>query len=139
MANSVFKNKKVTVSEQFESKPQKPNSLVSSLDKSLRDKITKLKKSEKFQKVLEAMSEAEASLRPIFLVKKGKTIQVISGLPQIIAAKELELSTLDVIYISEAQVSDAQIYLNKWEIEQKKFLEKEYQSQWDSLPLLHLA
>ena len=139
MANSVFKNKKVTVSEQFESKPQKPNSLVSSLDKSLRDKITKLKKSEKFQKVLEAMSEAEASLRPIFLVKKCKTIQVISCLPQIIAAKELELSTLDVIYISEAQVSDAQIYLNKWEIEQKKVLEKEYQSQWDSLPLLHLA
>ena len=60
-------------------------------------------------------------------------------MPQIIAAKELELSTLDVIYIEEAQVPEAQIYLNKWEIEQKKILETEYQSQWDSLPLLHLA
>jgi len=139
MAKSVFKNKKVAVSEKFEKKTQKPNSLVSSLDKSLGDKIKKLEKSDKFKKVLEAMSEAEASLRPIFLVKKGKKLDVISGLPQIIAAKKLELSSLDVIYIEEAQVPEAQIYLNKWEIEHKKILEAEYQSQWDSLPLLHLA
>ena len=139
MAKSVFKNKKVTVSEKFEKKPQKPNSLVSCLDKSLGDKIKKLEKSEKFKKILEAMSEAEASLRPIFLVKKGKKLDVISGLPQIIAAKKLELNSLDVIYIDTAQVPEAQIYLNKWEIEHKNILEKEYQSQWDSLPLLHLA
>lgn len=139
MTKTIFKNKKVAVSEIFEKKSQKPSSLVSSLDKSLSGKITKLKKSDKFIKVLEAMSEAEASLRPIFLVKKGKKIDVISGLPQILAAKELELEALDVIYITEDQVSEAQVYLNKWEIDRKRILEAEYQSQWDSIPLLHLA
>tara|TARA_E500000081_G_scaffold154396_1_gene191216 strand:- start:3720 stop:4139 length:420 start_codon:yes stop_codon:yes gene_type:complete len=139
MTKTIFKNKKVAVSEIFEKKSQKPDSLVSSLDKSLSEKITKLKKSDKFTKVLEAMSEAEASLRPIFLVKKGKKIDVISGLPQILAAKELELEALDVIYITEDQVSEAQVYLNKWEIDRKRILEAEYQSQWDSIPLLHLA
>ena len=139
MTKTIFKNKKVAVSEIFEKKSQKPSSLVSSLDKSLSGKITKLKNSDKFIKVLEAMSEAEASLRPIFLVKKGKKIDVISGLPQILAAKELELEALDVIYITEDQVSEAQVYLNKWEIDRKRILEAEYQSQWDSIPLLHLA
>ena len=139
MTKTIFKNKKVAVSEIFEKKSQKPSSLVSSLDKSLSGKITKLKKSDKFIKVLEAMSEAEASLRPIFLVKKGKKSDVISGLPQILAAKELELEALDVIYITEDQVSEAQVYLNKWEIDRKRILEAEYQSQWDSIPLLHLA
>lgn len=139
MTKTIFKNKKVAVSEIFEKKSQKPNSLVSSLDKSLGEKITRIKGSEKYKKVLEAMSEAEASLRPIFLVKKGKKIDVISGLPQILAAKELELEALDVIYITEDQVPQVQTYLNKWEIDRKRILESEYQSQWDSIPLLHLA
>jgi hypothetical protein len=139
MTKTIFKNKKVAVSEIFEKKSQKPSSLVSSLDKSLSEKISRLKKSDKYKKVLEAMSEAEASLRPIFLVKKGKKIDVISGLPQILGAKELELEALDVIYITEDQVSEAQVYLNKWEIDRKRILEAEYQSQWDSIPLLHLA
>ena len=139
MTKTIFKNKKVAVSEIFEKKSQKPNSLVSSLDKNLSEKISRLKKSDKYKKILEAMSEAEASLRPIFLVKKGKKIDVISGLPQILAAKELELEALDVIYITEDQVSEAQVYLNKWEIDRKRILEAEYQSQWDSIPLLHLA
>ena len=139
MANTIFKNKKVAVSENFEKKAQKPDSLVSSLDKSLGDKISRLKNSDKFKKILVAMSEAEASLRPIFLVKKGKKIDVISGLPQILAAKELELKALDVIYITEDQVPEVQTYLNKWEIDRKRILESEYQSQWDSIPLLHLA
>lgn len=139
MTKTIFKNKKVAVSEIFEKKSQKPNSLVSSLDKSLGEKITRIKGSDKYKKVLEAMSEAEASLRPIFLVKKGKKIDVISGLPQILAAKELELEALDVIYITEDQVPQVQTYLNKWEIDRKRILESEYQSQWDSIPLLHLA
>lgn len=139
MTKTIFKNKKVAVSEIFEKKSQKPDSLISSLDKSLGDKISRIKKSDKFKKILEAMSEAEASLRPIFLVKKGKKIDVISGLPQILAAKELELEALDVIYITEDQVSHAQVYLNKWEVDRKRILEAEYQSQWDSIPLLHLA
>ena len=139
MTKTIFKNKKVAVGENFEKKSQKPSSLVSSLDKSLSEKISRLKKSDKYKKVLEAMSEAEASLRPIFLVKKGKKVDVVSGLPQILAAKELELEALDVIYITEDQVSEAQVYLNKWEIDRKRILEAEYQSQWDSIPLLHLA
>jgi len=139
MTKTIFKNKKVAVSEIFEKKSQKPDSLISSLDKSLGDKISRIKKSDKFKKILEAMSEAEASLRPIFLVKKGKKIDVISGLPQILAAKELELEALDVIYITEDQVPQVQTYLNKWEIDRKRILESEYQSQWDSIPLLHLA
>ena len=139
MAKTIFKNKKVTVSDNFEKKAQKPDSLVSSLDKSLGDKISRLKNSDKFKKILVAMSEAEASLRPIFLVKKGKVIDVISGLPQILAAKELELEALDVIYITEDQVPEIQTYLNKWEVDRKRILESEYQSQWDSIPLLHLA
>ena len=139
MTKTIFKNKKVAVSEIFEKKSQKPNSLVSSLDKSLGEKITRIKGSDKYKKVLVAMSEAEASLRPIFLVKKGKKIDVISGLPQILAAKELELEALDVIYITEDQVPQVQIYLNKWETDHKRILEAEYQSQWDSIPLLHLA
>ena len=139
MTKTIFKNKKVAVSEIFEKKSQKPDSLVSSLNKSLGDKISRIKKSDKFKKIVEAMSEAEASLRPIFLVKKGKKIDVISGLPQILAAKELELDALDVIYITEDQVPESQIYLNKWEVDRKRILESEYQSQWDSIPLLHLA
>jgi len=139
MAKTIFKNKKVTVSDNFEKKAQKPDSLVSCLNKNLSDKILRILKSDKFKKILVAMSEAEASLRPIFLVKKGKVIDVISGLPQILAAKELELEALDVIYITEDQVSHAQVYLNKWEVDRKRILEAEYQSQWDSIPLLHLA
>jgi len=139
MAKTIFKNKKVTVSDNFEKKAQKPDSLVSCLNKNLSDKILRILKSDKFKKILEAMSEAEASLRPIFLVKKGKKIDVISGLPQILAAKELELEALDVIYITEDQVPQTQTYLNKWEVDRKRILEAEYQSQWDSIPLLHLA
>ncbi len=139
MTNTIFKNKKVAVSEKFEKKAQKPDSLVSCLNKNLSDKILRILKSDKFKKILVAMSEAEASLRPIFLVKKGKMIDVISGLPQILAAKELELEALDVIYITDDQVPEVQIYLNKWEIDRKRILESEYQSQWDSIPLLHLA
>lgn len=139
MAKTIFKNKKVTVSDNFEKKAQKPDSLVSCLNKNLSDKILRILKSDKFKKILEAMSEAEASLRPIFLVKKGKVIDVISGLPQILAAKELELEALDVIYITEDQVPEIQTYLNKWEVDRKRILESEYQSQWDSIPLLHLA
>ena len=112
MAKTIFKNKKVTVSDNFEKKAQKPDSLVSCLNKNLSDKILRILKSDKFKKILEAMSEAEASLRPIFLVKKGKVIDVISGLPQILAAKELELEALDVIYITEDQVPEIQTYLN---------------------------
>lgn len=139
MTNTIFKNKKVAVSDNFEKKAQKPDSLVSCLNKNLSDKILRILKSDKFKKILVAMSEAEASLRPIFLVKKGKMIDVISGLPQILAAKELELEALDVIYITDDQVPEVQIYLNKWEIDRKRILESEYQSQWDSIPLLHLA
>jgi hypothetical protein len=139
MAKTIFKNKKVTVSDNFEKKAQKPDSLVSCLNKNLSDKILRILKSDKFKKILVAMSEAEASLRPIFLVKKGKVIDVISGLPQILAAKELELEALDVIYITEDQVPEIQTYLNKWEVDRKRILESEYQSQWDSIPLLHLA
>ena len=44
MTKTIFKNKKVAVSEIFEKKSQKPSSLVSSLDKSLSEKISRLKK-----------------------------------------------------------------------------------------------